>query len=1160
MKRSNPNSAPYLSWTLITRNASETLERTLASLRARTPDAEIVIVDTMSCEVCASSRKALEREGKLPPGEPLPAGSHAKHVNGSEYLSATVEIARRYADVLTSFRGPEGAWNEEMYAFDDAAAARNEALRLATGRWVGWIDADDELASPEEAERLLKMNARWRPAGTRDGVKSSDELPTPTLEDYLRHIEQNTSFQFVSAPYLYDSDENGLAKMWQDRERIVLKHDKAGVQQFTWREPAHEVLVPSDPEKGLAMTPLLLPQLLFVHLKRQTLEEQIYSAVRHYRIMRTSFERGRRAPRDLLYMANLCRPIEPQREEEYLHLAHLHSSSDRDRTRALVALGNLSSERGLRADAREAYGAAVQFRPDLPDAWLAGALAAAEALDWPLAVTWYREALRRKVNSDSMVIPRDHELGTPTRLAQALHELAKSQLAQGWHQGALDLLDEATGLAELVMNNPAVASDYEEARSYWKVIKNARDGQKVAMDLHATAQILIGNDETLKARDIIATFPHHLEDHPLKVALERWAEPLERHVTDPAAYAGFYAGLKEDTQIDGGDAMHLAPMARAQMLIDWCKGRTRTPIDWSLDVLEIGPNDGNIGVPLLRACSQVRYTGIEANALVMERFKRYVRKLVLDGESRLTLINASIDVCDPRSVPVRGRFDAVVLFEVIEHVPDPVAAVRTLLDLLRPEGRLFLSTPCGAFDKGHPEPHASGPRDPRGHVRAMTTRDLVDCVRAAGGEVEHLRNAWGPYHIGDTQQAIVRKRTTAGSMSLATVSPDIASAHATSSENNVTGPRPVTFAVPSALWDWNASHVEATGIGASEETIVYLARELARDTLNRVEVYGPVPEAEVSAGVAYWPREQARKIPTGGKVVVSRAPGYSKFLEHQNHALASEGMVLWLQDAWYPDLNVETAKRYDTIVTLSEWHKQAMIERCKIPGDNVEVIPNFLLREQFAGVGMVIPGVMPERKPHRFIYASSPDRGLVPLLKLWPRVLAMWPDAELHIFYGWDGCKRLSSQPGWTERYMALRADYDKLRWQKGVVDHGRVNHREIARQMMMSDLWGYVTDFEETFCSNALKARAAGCVPVCPPLAALDESASCVQTQWIEPWRPGAENDTACVAAFLAACECASMTSTDERLAMSERAIGEYDLATGTRGILGAWRKLLCP
>jgi len=39
-----------------------------------------------------------------------------------------------------------------------------------------------------------------------------------------------------------------------------------------------------------------------------------------------------------------------------------------------------------------------------------------------------------------------------------------------------------------------------------------------------------------------------------------------------------------------------------------------------------------------------------------------------------------------------GQFDAVTCMEMLEHVPDPAAIIRACADLLKPGGRLFLST------------------------------------------------------------------------------------------------------------------------------------------------------------------------------------------------------------------------------------------------------------------------------------------------------------------------------------------------------------------------------------------------------------------------------------------------------------------------------------
>jgi hypothetical protein len=41
-------------------------------------------------------------------------------------------------------------------------------------------------------------------------------------------------------------------------------------------------------------------------------------------------------------------------------------------------------------------------------------------------------------------------------------------------------------------------------------------------------------------------------------------------------------------------------------------------------------------------------------------------------------------------------------------------------------------------------------------------------------------------------------------------------------------------------------------------------------------------------------------------------------------------------------------------------------------------------------------------KPFKMLYASSPDRGLEHLLRMWPQIKEKIPGAELHFCYGWN--------------------------------------------------------------------------------------------------------------------------------------------------------------
>lgn len=1037
MKRTSTD-APYLSICLVVRNSATkkgvfdgraegygipekgfdgepvtAYERTLRSIRDRAPNAELVIVDT-----CSSDPR-------------------------------TIELSQAYADVWEEYRGPKGDWNAELFAVDDMASARQRSFDLAHGAWLMWIDDDDILADPNMAERMLKANGRWAPA-PKENVKDEKLIAAgpQTLEDILRFADAHSpTMEGFVCPYLYQFEKNDVqrakATTFNPRERIV-RNDK----KWHWAQPGHEILVANDPND---MTKLIkLSHLLYVHQKIFSAEDIQYSLDRHYAILIKKYEAGEANIQECLYLENFSMSKCPQRRKEFALAALSKSNVPFERMRVLIRLANIASDSGLHLEALDHFTAATGLAPNMPDPWLMGGQYFEKNKQWLKAAEWFDHGIRAESGHPlSDFSPRLQAVDFRCRAASALLYASRQLVAAGFHDNAIEALNKATALVIEAKDRPELAFDTEDKREVYQLaflIENEFHSLIRVRELHAHWQFLISNDETQKAMKVLDVVPHTALDHPLVIKMEKWKRGLENHLADPAAYASFYENdiVEDQTSMESPDVM-LDP-ATCEHRVKFLIANILAHPEWTT-VIEAGPFDGITALPVLKACPQIKlYTAVEAQSTALNRLIERAKAAGLSDRLR------PVHALDLHAVEGQPQYhDVVVFHEVIEHVPDPVASIAHLFSCLKPNGRLFISTPNYSYDKGHPANPEK--RDKRGHVRAYTPRTLVDDIEAAGGRVVELQSSRNVGNVGDTICCMVEKATPGRSDW----------PHTTNVRDGVQR-KPVAFSVAGALWDWHASHVIATGIGASEESIVYVARELGRDRRN-VSVYGPVPvteggfygqrDEEVREGVKYWHLDSRRKIHPDSTVIVSRAPSYGR--ENEEAVGSKLDKLLWLQDVGYGDLNAETAADYRKIIAVSPWHKEHM-QSLGVPEDKIAVIPNFVLREHFDDRNPMGRSV---RLPHHFIYASSPDRGLITLLKLWPHILEKWPDATLSIFYGWAGAATLTmSSPGWTSRYQTIRRQYDALRWQKGVCDFGRINHHLLAREYQKAAVWLYPTAF----------------------------------------------------------------------------------------------------
>jgi len=153
-------------------------------------------------------------------------------------------------------------------------------------------------------------------------------------------------------------------------------------------------------------------------------------------------------------------------------------------------------------------------------------------------------------------------------------------------------------------------------------------------------------------------------------------------------------------------------------------------------VADVGCGGGLLSEALARAGAQVTGIDLGEKVIGIAKLHLYESNLSVDyrvqGSHELALAEA-------------GTFDAVCCMELIEHVPDPAALVQDLARMVKPGGRVFMSTinrtplAFGAAIVGAEYITRMLPRGTHHYAQFLKPSELGALLRRAGLELDEVK-------------------------------------------------------------------------------------------------------------------------------------------------------------------------------------------------------------------------------------------------------------------------------------------------------------------------------------------------------------------------------------------------------------------------------------
>jgi len=314
------------------------------------------------------------------------------------------------------------------------------------------------------------------------------------------------------------------------------------------------------------------------------------------------------------------------------------------------------------------------------------------------------------------------------------------------------------------------------------------------------------------------------------------------------------------------------------------------------------------------------------------------------------------------------------------------------------------------------------------------------------------------------------------------------------------------FVADGGFAPWTGSDILNKGVGGSETYIIEMARYIQKQGFFKVIVFCNCVSHTIFEGVEYIP---IVNYPPFIKNVEFHTCVISRFSEYLPAAIygKAENVYLVLHDLTPSGNVIPVHDKLKKIFCLSEWHVEYFLNI--FPQFKDITMPFYYgidetfgkyTFEKYTFEKSVAKPVEDLAQPvedlaqpfkkieNKFIYSSFPNRGLLQLLQMWPRIVEKFPNASLHIYSDVNG-KWVNNVAG--ELMQQIRDLLKETENNKtlNIFYNGWVKKAELAEAWKSSQYWFYPCTFMETFCLTAVEAALSKTLAITNGLAALQNT-----------------------------------------------------------------------